>query len=402
MTNAAKDDPQLHVRGMELLLHFQQALTTARDLPAIIAIVSKAARELAGADGATFVVRDGDHCHYAGEDAVAPLWQGARCPIEQCIAGWAMLHRETVVIEDIYADARVPAEVYRPTFVTSLAIAPIRRAKPVGAIGAYWATRQRPTELQLRLLQALADATAIAMDRAAQWADLEARLAARTEQLAAVNRELESFSYAVSHDLRAPLRAIGGFSQILREDHAAQLGDGTRHLDRISAATARMNQLLEDLLTLSTMSRGELVHAPFDVAALAREIVGELRRDQPAWRGEVVIADALPARGDARLVRVVLDSLLRNAWTFSAPRADARIEVGARDGAWFVQDNGVGFDAARATKLFVPFQRMHLAGEFPGNGVGLAIAHRIVLRHGGRIWADSKPGEGATFWFTLG
>lgn len=374
----------------------------ARDLATIVTVVRRAARELTGADGATFVLRERDDCYYADEDAVEPPWKGKRFPIERCVSGWAMEHREAVVLDDISADARVPAEAYRPGFVKSLAMVPIRRIKPIGAIGSYWAERHTPSEVDMRLLQALADSASIAMDNVERVSSLEARVDERAEQLEAVNRELESFSYAVSHDLRAPLRAIKGFSQILVEDHADALADGKHHLDRICAATTRMNQLIDDLLLLSKMVRARPDCAPCDLAQIARDVIAELRRAEPGRTVEVVIAAELPAYGDARLMRVVLESLLRNAWKFTSRRAAARIEVGYSDGAWFVRDDGVGFDASRASKLFVPFQRLHAANEFEGSGIGLATANRIVRRHGGRIWADSKPDQGATFYFTLG
>jgi signal transduction histidine kinase len=397
------NDHLAYARGMERLLHVVQELSMARDLPTIQAIVRRAARELTGADGATFVLRDHDKCYYADEDAIEPLWKGMRFPIENCVSGWAMTHREEVVIEDIYADPRVPGDAYRPTFVKSLAMVPIRRLKPVGAIGNYWAVQHKPSETEVRLLQALADSTSIAMENVELLLSLEQRVAERTRQLEAANHELEAFSYAVSHDLRAPLRAIGGFSQILREDHADALdASGRGHLDRICAATGRMGELIGDLLELSKVSRGELARQPFDLAAMAREVVEDLRQAEPARQVEVAIPAALPAHGDARLIRVVLVNLLANAWKFSAKRADARIEVGQRDdGAFFVRDNGAGFEPSRAHRLFVPFQRMHAASEFEGTGVGLATAQRVVVRHGGKIWADAAVGAGATFWFTL-
>jgi signal transduction histidine kinase len=387
---------------MERLVQGVQELSMARDLPAIMAIVRRAARELTGADGATFVLRDGDTCYYADEDAIAPLWKGRRFPIQQCISGWAMLHREPVVLEDIYADPRIPADAYRQTFVKSLVMVPIRRIKPVGAIGNYWATQRRPSDTAVKLLQALADSTSTAMDNVELLGHLERRVAERTEQLEAVNRELEAFSYAVSHDLRAPLRAIKGFSQILIEDHAAALVEGKPYLDRICGAAGRMNDLIDDLLQLSKMTRSALNPGAFDLAHLSRDIVGELGQAEPARNVDVVIPPSLPAHGDPRLVRVLLENLLRNAWKFTSKQPTAHIEVGSQDGAWFVRDDGAGFDATRATKLFQPFQRMHTAAEFEGTGIGLATAQRIVRRHGGRIWADSAPGKGATFRFTLG
>jgi signal transduction histidine kinase len=387
---------------MERLVRVVQDLSMARDLETIMTLVRSAARELTGADGATFVLREVDECYYADEDAVEPSWKGKRFPIERCISGWTMEHREAAVLDDVCADARVPPDAYRPSFVKSLAMVPIRRNKPVGAIGSYWAAPHRPSEQDVRLLQALADSTSIAMENVELMGMLEARVDERGEQLEAANRELEELSYAVSHDLRAPLRAIRGFSQILLEDHAATLADGKRHLDRICAATARMNQLIDDLLMLSRMTRTQPGRAAFDIAPLAREIIEELRHADPARSVDVVIAPELPAHGDARLVRVVLDNLLRNAWKFTSTHAAARIEVGSCDAAWFVRDDGVGFDSAHAARLFVPFQRMHAAADFVGNGIGLAVAHRIVCCHGGRIWADSLPEQGATFHFTLG
>jgi signal transduction histidine kinase len=396
------EDPNAYARGMERLLPVVQELSMARDLDAIMRIVRRAARALTGSDGATFVLRDGANCYYAEEDAIEPLWKGKRFPLEHCISGWAMLHREAVVLEDIYADARIPADAYRPTFVKSLVMVPIRRLDPVGAIGNYWAVQHRPSDSHVRLLQALADSTSIAMENVELLASLESRVAERTAQLELANHELEAFSYAVSHDLRAPLRTINAFSHILVEDHGETIGDGRRHLDRICAASRRMGALIDDLLQLSTTARSELTHGAFDLAQSAREVVDELRQADPTREVEIVIPEHLPAHGDARLVRVVLENLLRNAWKFSSKRAHARIEVGAADGAFFVRDNGAGFDAARASKLFVPFQRMHSDSEFEGTGIGLATAHRVIVRHGGRIWAESVPDHGATFFFTLG
>ena len=396
------DDILAYARGAEQLVHVVQELAMARDLDSIIAIVRRAARELTGADAATFALRDGDSCYYADADARQPLWKRKRLPLDGCVSGWAMLRGEAVVIEDIRADPRIPGDAYRPAFANSLVIVPIGRFDPVGAIGGYWATRQTPSAAGIRLLRALADATSSAMENVELLAGLETRVAERTAQLEAANRELEAFSYSVSHDLRAPLRAITAFSQALLEDHADALGAGTQHLERICAATARMTTLIDDLLQLSRAGRTALERAPFDVAKHVREIIDELRRVDPARRVEVIIPDVLPAHGDSRLVRVVLENLVRNAWKFTSKQPTARIEIGGRDGAFFVRDDGAGFDAARAGKLFLPFQRMHTAEDFEGTGIGLATAQRIVARHGGRIWADSVPGQGATFTFTLG
>ena len=390
--------PPGYTRGLEQLVRVVQELGMVRELAALGAIVPRAARELTSADGASLVLREADHCHHVGEDAIAPLWHGQRRSLDRCITGWAMQHREIVVLDDVYADDRVPTEVYRPTFVRSLAIVP---AGPTAAIGVYWATRHHAPDHEIGLLQALADATVTAMANAELWAALEARVAERTAELEAASRELEALSSAVSHDLRAPLRAISGFSKILLEDHGAALGAGRQHLGRIYAATRRMTDLIDDLLRFSRMAASEVGRRPFDLARLAREIVGEIRAAAPERKIEVAIPAALPAQGDERLVRAMLENLLRNAWKFTSKREAARIEVGVQGGAFFVRDNGAGFDLARADRLFTPFHRLHSPDEFEGTGIGLAIAQRIVHRHGGRIWAESAPDHGATFYFTL-
>lgn len=395
---AAPPAPLAYTRGLEQLVRVVQELGMVRELAALAAIVPRAARELTSADGASFELREADHCYHAGEDAIAPLWNGRRLPLDRCIGGWAMQHREVVVLGDVYASDRVPAEVYRPTFVRGLAMVPIG---PTAAIGVYWATRHHATDHEVRLLQALADATVTAMANLELRATLEAGVAERTAQLEAANRELEALSSAVSHDLRAPLRAISGFSQILLEDHGAALGAGRQHLERIRAATRRMTGLVDDLLRFSRMAASEVGRRPFDLARLAREIVDELRAADPERRVEIAIPAALPAHGDEHLVRVVLENLVRNAWKFTGKRQAARIEIGAHGGAFFVRDNGAGFDLARADKLFTLFHRLHSPDEFEGTGAGLAIAQRIVHRHGGRIWAEGAPDRGATFYFTL-
>jgi signal transduction histidine kinase len=237
-------------------------------------------------------------------------------------------------------------------------------------------------------------------------AELEDRVLDRTAQLEAANQELEAFSYSVSHDLRAPLRAIDGFSQALIEDFPQHVPEeAQRYLQRIRSATARMGQLIEDLLMLSRLSRGTLERTEVDVAALARQVVADLRQRHPEREVEVSIWERMPAHADARLLRVALENLIGNAWKFTAQSPQARIEIGAlRDGArstFFVRDNGAGFDMRYADKLFGAFQRLHAATEFPGTGIGLATVKRIVHRHGGRVWADAHVGEGAAFFFTL-
>ena len=237
--------------------------------------------------------------------------------------------------------------------------------------------------------------------------ELETRVKERTTELQATNAELEAFCYSVSHDLRAPLRSIDGFSNALLEDFPKEVPEeARRYLARIRGSTQRMGQLIEDLLSLSKVSRGELARRDVDVAELARAVVADLQAREPSRKVEVSIWDGMQANADPRLLRAALENLIGNAWKFTA-RAEqaARIEIGVlRDGAqstFFVRDNGAGFDMRYAGKLFGAFQRLHSANEYQGTGIGLATVQRIVHRHGGRIWADAKPGKGAVFFFTL-
>jgi len=251
-------------------------------------------------------------------------------------------------------------------------------------------------------------------------ADLERRVEERTHELQerndalrrnaaellAANTELDAFAYSVSHDLRAPLRSIDGFSQILLEDYSGTLdAAGRESLQRVRAASQRMGTLIDDLLKLARVTRVEIRTEDVDLSGMAREIAAELQRATPERLVEFAIAPGLRARGDARLLRVALDNLLRNSWKYTAKQAQPRIEFAsiAANGerAFMVRDNGAGFDMQYADKLFGVFQRLHSPAEFEGTGVGLATVRRIITRHGGRIWAEGVVDRGATFYFTL-
>ncbi len=282
--------------------------------------------------------------------------------------------------------------------VPTLSPARIPEVDEVGAALAATALELRASEERLRQLNAT----------------LEARVDERTQQLnqmnarlAMSNKELESFSYSVSHDLRAPLRSIDGFSLALLEENSSQLDDtGKGYLQRVRAAAQRMAQLIDDLLALSRVARRDFSRAEVDISALAHKVAERLRADAPERDVEIVIAPGLTAEGDARLLEVALENMLGNAWKFTAGRKPARIEVGRqRDGAppvFFVRDNGAGFNMAYADKLFGVFQRLHTIEEFEGTGVGLATVQRVIQRHDGRVWAEAAVNQGATFYFTLG
>ena len=236
--------------------------------------------------------------------------------------------------------------------------------------------------------------------------DLERRVTERTTELEIAVGELESFSYSVSHDLRAPLRALDGFSQILIDDYGTRLDEDALHyLERIRAGAQRMSTLINALLELSRLNRGEIVRRPVDLTALASELIDHLRESDPAREVEAVVADGLTATVDAGLVRALMANLIDNAWKFTAKHTTARIEVGSTvidsETVFFVRDDGAGFDMGYAGKLFGAFQRMHHPSEFDGAGIGLATVQRIVRRHGGRVWVEAEIEKGATFFFTL-
>jgi len=246
-------------------------------------------------------------------------------------------------------------------------------------------------------------------DRELQQAhdELEARVDERTRQLMAANRELEAFSYSVSHDLRGPLEIINGFSHILLVDHGRELDDYARDcVQQINAATRRMSELIDDLLNLSRVGSTTMHRESVDLTSMARTVADQLCRREPSRRVDFVIHDCPPVEGDARLLQIALENLLRNSWKYTSHHQQARIEFGCeqRRGriVYFVRDDGAGFDPRLVDRLFKPFQRLHATSEFVGTGIGLATVQRIIARHNGEIWAEGAVEKGATFYFSIG
>ena len=296
------------------------------------------------------------------------------------------------------------APVVRRMNVRSFCVVPIRAHGAIlGSLSLFRTGGGRSyDDADALLLADLAVRAGLAIDNARLYGELEQRVADRTRDLEVANRELEAFSYSVAHDLRSPLRTIDGFAHALVEDHGPALdADAQRMLGRIRGAARHMGVLIDGLLGLAQVSRAKLVRTDVSISQLATAQLERLRERDPDRAVDVEIVPALVARADHHLVEVILQNLLDNAWKFTARRAGARIEVTREGAAFVIRDNGAGFDPAYAHKLFTPFQRLHLASEFPGTGIGLGTVARAVQRHGGKIWATGAVDGGAAFHFTL-
>ncbi|HDD24700.1 MAG TPA: PAS domain S-box protein [Chloroflexi bacterium] len=330
------------------------------------------------------------------------------------MVGWCVAHRQARIALDVGQEAIRFDNPLLPLTRSEMALPLMLHDRMIGALTVQSAEEAAFSQEDITVLQVMADQLAIAIENARLYerirryaSELEQRVAERTVELAAVNKELEAFAYSVSHDLRAPLRSIDGFSRALLEDYEERLDvEGQDYLHRIRAACRRMGQLIDDLLRLSRVTRSEMRYEEVSLSALIQEIAVELQETQPERRVEFTIQPGLVVDGDRQLLRVAMENLLGNAWKFTGKREQARIafgltEVGDKQ-VYFVRDNGVGFDTAYAHKLFVAFQRLHSLVEFEGNGIGLATVQRIIRRHGGQVWAEGAVGQGATFYFTLG
>ena len=346
-------------------------------------------------------------------DAVCTSYELVDCPT----ARYVLETREPVVVrqDDPAAGEMRLARGQEPETLTLLMLPLVARDQVLGLVELFTEARDNTPE-EIRVAHSLAAQAAIAIENARLYEQaqleiverrrVEKELRERTVQLEAINKELEAFSYSVSHDLRAPLRSIDGFSQILLEDYANTLdADGQDCLRRVRSASQRMGRLIEDILMLSRITRREMNFEVVNLSALAQEIATELQKRDPDRQVEFVVAEDVLVQGSAGLLRIVLENLLGNAWKFTARHPRARIEFGAtqQDGnlAYFVRDDGAGFDMAYVDRLFGAFQRLHSTAEFEGSGIGLATVQRIVHRHGGKVWAEGAVDQGATFYFAF-
>jgi two-component system CheB/CheR fusion protein len=380
-----------------VLVEALRAIASARDLAGVMSAVRRAARRLAAADGATFVLREGPMVHYADEDAISPLWKGRRFPAEACISGWAMLHRESVAIEDIYEDPRIPHDAYRPTFVRSLAMVPIRREDPLGAIGVYWARPNLATRHQLATLEALAEASAVAVANADLLAGMERSIRLRDEFIA-----------LAAHELNTPLAAVRLRTEALGRAarRAGEEAELAPELERLRGTLDRLTDVVGGLLAFSRASRDgiPLSRAQVDLGAVTEAAVAGLRARAEATGTELRVAAAPRVTGewDGPRLGHAIAHLVENALKFGRGRpVDVTVEEGIGDARVVVRDRGPGVAPDARERIFEKYERAASADHVGGLGLGLWMARAIAEAHGGTVAIDAAAAEGATFVLTV-
>jgi signal transduction histidine kinase len=404
--SAREQTQEPSARDARWLIEAIRELALAKNGAAIARVVRAAAARLVATDSTTLVLSDGDALVVADDDPLVPGWKSMRFPMSDLLSRLVIERREQIAIADVGSDSRVRHEYLHTSTVRSMVLTPVRGGNASAAmVAAFWTRHYEPTARELFLLQDLADLTAVATENTELCAKLERRVELRTSELREANRDLEAFSYSVAHDLRAPLSALLVTRSILERCYGSNLDtQGIKLLQDIERSGKRMGELIGGLLQFARCARVELSKQEVDLSTLARGIVVTLRQHYLSRNIRVSVEPHLLVHADRTLMEVVLNNLLNNAFKYTRETARAEVHVGGvRDGAKrivFVSDNGVGFDASRAAELFTPFKRLHSAQTFEGHGVGLATVARIVNKHGGAVWAESK-GQGATFFFSL-
>ena len=397
--------------AMQKLDHWVRKLITPHiPLHTFYGIICDGIRDLVDADlGALPLINtDGTSFTYvAVTGAKAGMMKGQTLPVKGGgLCGWVAEHGQPLLAPSLANDPRVIQNLAEALDATTGVLTPLTREdRVIGGLSAF--RKGKPfDEFDEEILILFGHRVSATLENINLLATLEEQVGVRTVELAAANKELEAFSYSVSHDLRAPLRAIDGFSKAVLEDYADKLdAEGRDHLQRVRRGAQRMGGLIDNLLMLSQVSRAEMHRKKVDLSALTAAVLGRLEQSEPDRKVDQIVASGVNVEGDSQLLEIVMDNLLGNAWKYTGKTESPRIEFGVteQDGetAYFVKDNGVGFNMKYAAKLFGPFQRLHKEEDFTGTGVGLATVLRIVHRHGGRIWAEAEEGKGATIYFTL-
>ena len=391
-----------YVDAMEKLVDVVQHLSHARDLETVAEIVRDAARELTGADGATFVLRDGDKCYYMDENALEPLWKGSRFPMSMCISGWAMLNSAPVIIHDIYKDARIPIDVYRKTFVKSMTMVPIRMKEPLGAIGNYWAEYHEPTAKEMAIIQALANVTSVALENI----NLYGQLTQKISELEASNEELSRFAWAASHDLKSPLRAIDGLAHWIEEEVEGALSQkGREYMNTLHRRVRRLGQLIDDILVYA-QTDWNIAESRNDMAT-GQEIFNDLADMIHIGEGLKLETDQnfLALKLERKAMTRVLFNLIDNAIKHHDTKSGI-IKISASDKNMSgrlvisVADDGPGVPPEYREKIFNMFHTIHSRDITEGSGIGLSVVKKMIAAYGGKIWVEENSPKGAIFSFT--
>lgn len=388
------------------LVSVVQRLTGSRHIDEVMKLVRSSARELLNADGVTFVLREGDLCHYADEDAVGPLWKGQKFPIQSCISGWAILNAKPVTIRDVYADQRIPHDAYRPTFVKSLMMVPIGETKPVGAIGSYWAKEHEPSESAIEIARALANAACLALENLSLYAALEKKIS----ELDSANQKKDELLMIMSHELRNPLSAIRGWAQLISSGGMAaeRIPHGIFSIERNAK---NLNHVIDELLDASqiVLGRMEYTREETDFAALAAD-VGTRWKQQLSEKRIVYQFSSeekeLWVSGDPERLRQLIGHLLSNAIKFSTMGGSISVTVdrAGPNARLTMKDEGEGMDPRMVESLFEKFRQadMSTTRRHAGLGLGLSIAKNLAEAHDGKITAFSEGiGRGSTFVFAF-
>ena len=399
---------QTELLGMERLVNTVQELSLARDIEAVMHIVRTVARELTGADGATFVLRDEGMCYYADEDAISPLWKGSRFPMDTCISGWVMLNKKPALIEDIYNDDRIPLDAYRPTFVKSLAMVPIRTIEPIGAIGNYWASRHHPSKKEVALLQALADITAVSIENIEVRNKLKEKLKERTlmlKQLEEQKSQLEEFCNITAHNLRAPLSNLLLISDMITSSKKAE--EKLMYLEKQKPVINLLNEVFEELVDATQVRMDFTIERDhIDLETCIKAVMNQLRSQIEDTKA-VIKYDFSENRMvwfPKKYMDSILFNLLSNAIKFRSPDnvPEVNIKSYKKDGWVYleIKDDGLGIDLKKyGDKVFKLRKTFHQHPE--SRGFGLFITKTQVEALGGSMYVESLPGKGSTFTIKL-
>ncbi|MFB6307680.1 MAG: ATP-binding protein [Flavobacteriales bacterium] len=376
-----------------------QHLSLAKDLNEIMKIVRKNVRRLTGADGTTFVLKDGDMCYYADEDAISKLFKGNKFPADTCISGWCMIHGEPAIIKDIYQDDRIPISVYEPTFVKSLVMIPIRRHNPIGAIGVYWANEYYPNDKEVEILQSLADITTVSIQNVQMYNELDKRVKERTSQL-------EAFTYSVAHDLKNPLAGFEMRLNTLENDYKHKVNGGFNDITNdLRFSVDKMNSIIQSLMDISKMGQEKLEKTEIKMHDIVQNLGERLKKNLKKQKNvNIHLYNLKNIIADKGLMERVWENLISNAIKYNE-NDEVIINIGMNEmedkRIFYIKDNGSGFDQNKSNEIFKPFHRLDNENKYAGTGIGLAIVQQAIYKHGGETWAKGEKGKGATFYFSL-